>query len=475
MKKTPKLATFMALTLLGGCIPSVGPVAIENNTPFPGLANLLAALPPNGSLNIFVAHGINEESDDYEKPLQSSIANNLNLGTPDDLKQMYLGISQPDIELDGASVWPTYPGYSWECTGGAKLDTCEAPYLDVRIYHTKDNKEVAFYSLNYWGMLVWLKCSQLVPVDTKLTGDLTAFGTGNAAYCNTRFSGRPGFQPIPTQAVSNAPVILDHVIKNDILSWGFADAVIAISGYRQVLHQAVQKALEIESVDVGARQIFKQAHRLRPTMEQEAADRLTYKDAFLHPTVPQAYAIITESLGSYVVLDTLAWAAPQDTAGAEGASIICRASQIHMLANQVSLLRLSRTRAVLPSKTTADGDIRGQGSAPADPTNCTSEYGPPYIMGYHDPSDLLTFYLPHPPPGARHSFEAQLDARMINVVAPFAQQVIPFVLVNPTEAHTEGQEIDPRIQAMVSFGSDGHQPNQQPTAFDGTPPRPASR
>jgi hypothetical protein len=85
--------------------------------------------------------------------------------------------------------------------------------------------------------------------------------------------------------------------------------------------------------------------------------------------------------------------------------------------------------------------------------------GSRFVAGYHDPSDLLTFYVP--PPGQQPAYVQQLRAKNINVVVPFAPVIIPGVLADPIQAHVDGQEIDQRIQDMVSFGSDGTSPNDR--------------
>jgi hypothetical protein len=454
----------LALFALTGCFPEIGPVAVEANHPFPGLANLLKSVPNGGSLNIFITHGMSTKADESEANLRASIAQNLILVPIGQQEQQNLIQQYPDIQLDGLSVWPAgYSNDEWNCTDRRpdNLQKCDGPYLDINRYETADlKKHVVFYSLNYWGLFVWLKCSQLVSADTHLIGDLP-FDQGNAAYCNQRFAKRPGFAPIATGAVSNQAVIIDHVIKNDIMDWGFADAVIAISRYRAVLHRAVYAGLEAEATYVAKRCC----------------------------ATNQRYAIITESLGSYVLLDALG-AATRGNDGLAALVAACRASQIHMLANQVALLRLSRTR-ILPEKGSpleADEALRAQMTLPPNPppTSCGEALpaGPvvgdddedgrhrPYVVGYHDPSDLLTFYLYHPAPGATHSFELQLDSKMINVVAPYAPEWIPFALADPTQAHTAGQDTDPRIQAMVSFGSNGSEPNAKWTAYPGPPPAP---
>jgi hypothetical protein len=450
----------IVLVGLSGCISESGPLAVDHNRPFPGLDNLLSSLPAGGSLNIFVTHGMSTKADESEANLRQSIQQRLGLTPVGATTQLNLMSTPPDVWLDGALVWPKdYTG--WHCPENDPkhpLQDCDAPYIDISTYTAPAGKQVVFYSLNYWGVLVWLKCSQLVSADTRLTGDLTIFGQGNAQYCNSRFQGRPNF-PVPTNAVSSSALILDHVIKNDILDWGFGDAVIAMSGYRAVLHQAVHAALEAEKTDVIARFRVTHPNVQLFTPQQEHVGARILDEATLTQT--QAYAIITESLGSYVLLDALAWATLHNLE-VDGESIICGAAQIHMLANQISLLRLSRTRVeALPGAKVGE-DKPGQGSAPASIVNCPGfpMRPSPYVVGYHDPSDLLTFYVVHPPKNARYSFESQLNTHVINVVAPFAQEDVPFILADPVQAHAGGQEVDERIENMISFGYNGYEANK---------------
>jgi len=249
--------------------------------------------------------------------------------------------------------------------------------------------------------------------------------------------------------------------------------VIAISGYRALLHQAVYKGLEEETNDVIER--YRKHHReFDPAaLAQRPAGTSALDDARVRST--QQYAIITESLGSYVLLDALA-AAGTPNNGIVAHQIACRASQIHMLANQVAMLRLSRTRVRAAPDTPLAQDEALLGPSPTQPKNCSNDASPrPYVVGYHDPSDLLTFYLFHPPAGAPYSFETQLNTTMINVVAPFAPEIVPFVLADPDQAHVSGQETDRRIQNMVSFGSNGSEPSEALAPDPGPAPAPTRR
>jgi hypothetical protein len=438
-----KIRFLLPLLVLAACV-STGPVAIENHQPFPGLANALADLPAGGTLHVFLIHGMRTEQDESEPNLRASIQARLGL-TEIETHQQALPMPRPEITLDGHSLWPSQN--TWSC--GAPLQNCDAPYLDIATYSAPGGKEAVFYSLNYWGVLVWIKCKELVTLDTKLTGDFNFSHLGNAEYCNQRFAARDGF-PIGTEPVSSAPALVDHALKNLILDWGFGDAVIVMSGYEAVLREAVREGLDAEAREVVRRSLAR-GGTPRPVVSSDLAT------AFDDPRKQQAqaYAIVSESLGSYVVLDTLERASPQELQSG-GQSILCRVTQVHMLANQISLLRISRIRARLAGSQMESEQEVPSANAAAGP--CPNQSMPRSVVAYHDPSDLLTFYTKHGTTG-RLPYETRLNTETINVVAPFAPLIIPGILADPVQAHTAGQETDARIQDMVAFGSSGVEPN----------------
>jgi hypothetical protein len=437
-----KINFLLPLLALAACV-STGPIAVENRKPFPGLANSLADLPAGGALHVFLIHGMRTEQDESEPNLRASIQARLGL-TEIETHQQALPMPRPEVTLDGHSLWPSQN--TWSC--GAPLQSCDAPYLDIATYSAPGDKEVVFYSLNYWGVLVWIKCKELVTPDTKLTGDFNLFHLGNAEYCNQRFAARDGF-PIGTEPVSSSPVLVDHAIKNLILDWGFGDAVIVMSGYEAVLREAVREGLDAEAQEVATRSLARD-RTPGPVVRSALAA------AFDDPRRQQspAYAIVSESLGSYVVLDTLEHATPQELRSG-GQSILCRVTQVHMLANQISLLRMSRIRARLAGSEVESEQQVPNPNAAAGP--CPNQM-PRYVVAYHDPSDLLTFYNQHRTTG-RLPYETRLNTNTINVVAPFAPLIIPGILADPVHAHAAGQETDARIQDMVAFGSNGEEPN----------------
>ena len=431
---------FFGLVLIAGACTETGPVAIRGPDPqqqpsqnaFPGLANALADVPSGGSLNVFVIHGMRTSADESEPNLRDSIAKRLGL-TLEATRQQVLPMARPEVTLHRQSLWAgraadgTWsPCAKQDQPGG--LANCDAPYLDINTYNAPYDRKVVFYSLNYWGTLVWIKCTQMVAPDTELTGDFTLLGLGNAEYCNHRFGLASGIAPGAT-AASSSPELLDHAIKNLIMIWGFGDAAIVMSGYEKVLREEVRLGLAAERDDVARRM------------------HAAFGDAYKQQS--QRYAMISESLGSYILMDTLGYASDNDL------YILCRASQVHMLANQISLLRLSQIRAALPLTGGVETPETANDVAPHRP--CWGSPGSRAVVAYHDPSDLLTFYVP--PPGLQPAYVQQLQAKDINVVVPFAPVYVPGVLADPVQAHSSGQETDQRIQDMIAYGSNGTSPN----------------
>ena len=175
------------------------------------------------------------------------------------------------------------------------------------------------------------------------------------------------------------------------------------------------------------------------------------------------FALVTESLGGYVAFDALTSDASGDLGASDNplihdlaplsATVLCRSVQAHLLANQIDLLSISD---ISVADAAADNSLGTTGLAEtcakitarlARPNGGVGAARPVWtglrIVAYHDPNDQLTFYNRHGP-----NFE------VTNVVAPFANTWIPFLVVDPLGAHV-GQETDKRILDMVAFGSDG--------------------
>ena len=152
--------------------------------------------------------------------------------------------------------------------------------------------------------------------------------------------------------------------------------------------------------------------------------------------------------------------------------VVCGASQVHMFANQLALLRLSELNVTGPN-----GVDLTKGGTPAAAINPSEQhrshffrgcdpqsgggasklagaFGAQQVVAYHDPNDLLTYYTSDQPGDT-----GDKNLNTTNVVSPFATIWVPFLLVDPIGAHT-GHGKQKLIMDMVVCG---RQPGQTPS------------
>ena len=420
----------LILAMLAGCA-TTGPIAVENQQPFDGLQHLLLHdVPPDGGLNIFFVHGMRADADAPQTAIRAQIAQRLNLTLlANDAPVALLGDKAPPVMLDGRPLWTDQ---QWNES---------RPYLDIARYAGPGGRRVNIYSLNYWPPLVFIKCTALVAADSHLTGP-----SDISNYCRDRER-----TVVADAPASNEPAWGNKMLKTQLMIWGFGDAAVVMSPFKRVIRAATREALAREMIDLVSHS--------GPRAQFSGAEISGEFNALAN----QRFALVTESLGGYVAFDALTSDASGDLGASDNplihelaplsATVLCRSVQAHLLANQIDLLSISD---ISVADAAADNSLGTTGLAEtcakitarlARPNGGVGAARPVWtglrIVAYHDPNDQLTFYNRHGP-----NFE------VTNVVAPFANTWIPFLVVDPLGAHV-GQETDKRILDMVAFGSDG--------------------
>jgi hypothetical protein len=251
-----------------------------------------------------------------------------------------------------------------------------------------------------------------------------------------------------------------------------ADAVIATSSFRTVLRQAVREAMTYALSETQWREV----------MDAAVSDDVNEMDLRRTQFWNTRFAFITESLGSYVVHDALLQSTSTTPAAVAERSalepdamarrkqaiapriVVCGASQVHMFANQLALLRLSELNV---AKVNAQ-DLSGSGASaaaaasvergrshffrgcprPSEEATAGSHgaYGAQQVVAYHDPNDLLTYYASDQPGDT-----GSANLNTTNVVSPFAKVWVPFLVADPIGAHTD-QANQKVIMDMVVCG-----------------------
>lgn len=443
--------------LLTGCASS-GPLGVDPDREFAGLSAIVKDVPDGGSVDIFLVHGMRADGPPPSYPIEiSQIKNRLSLVADQTDPAIELVPVAPTVTMDGVTI---FDAHNWDSV---------RPQLTIQHFHTAtSNKKVNFYRFEYWKPLAYIKCLYIVAPDTRLEGS-----SARSSFCDQHYRTTEGAR------LSSSPEMGNSGIKIEIMEWGLADAVIATSSFRSVLRQAVREAM---------------AHALSDAQGREGsgapAVNLVGSTDIATEFNNTRFAFISESLGSYVVHDALLQSisttpaaraereAFQPNALARSREsiapkiVVCGASQVHMFANQLALLRLSElnvaglsgiasTEAGPPAAATSPSekhrshffkgcDPQSDGGASKSP----GSFGAQQVVAYHDPNDLLTYYTSDQPADT-----GDKNLNTTNVVSPFATIWVPFLLADPIGAHT-GHGKQKLIMDMVVCG---RQPGKTPS------------
>lgn len=465
----PVRRTFVQLSLIllaSACVAS-GPVRVApEGARFDGIRDVFEERDESGQrvvahLNVFIVHGMRasapqfvddggdcsdtessprQESDEaaaIEADVRREVVGRLALD-PTPIRRCTIILmrdAMPDVRIAGRPVW-------------SELDEWrrDAPFLEVAEHEASDGRLVRFYGFNYWGMLVRIKCAELVMLDSALVGESDA-----SRFCAARYGSEA------LERLSSEPLSINRMLKADLVTWGFADAILASSDLERIIRTALRQAMLVQLQDATR---SRNGNAAAPPLPQVNED----VPAFLASVADQRWVVVTKSLGSWLTLGALTsesdYRAPGQTTALDrrldsaAFATICGSNQIHMLANQVALLRLSEIT------------VREGNEAPEPPSDAAARdpalnlqrvcqegsLRPLQVVAYHDPNDLLTFMLPEPRAGVQGALEpGTRSVSFTNVVAPFAPVIVPFFVANPAEAH-DGQKLNPRIMNMVVDG-----------------------
>ncbi len=165
------------------------------------------------------------------------------------------------------------------------------------------------------------------------------------------------------------------------------------------------------------------------------------------------YAVVTHSLGSRIIIDTLQWLAETVLERARADPKMAELSKvfqnkklyIFMLANQLPLLELGREPAAVREKIDAyckaGGEFYDQ-----------RMFRELVIQAFSDPNDVLSYALP--PKFAHTYLDSRLCPRVTNIILNIAHPTSMFGLTdfaNPLEAHV-GYDHDERVIALMAHG-----------------------
>jgi hypothetical protein len=344
-----------------------------------------------------------------------------------------IGEYPEDAAVVDQKIWPTDAAWS-----------ASRPFVDRFVYVSSSGKQIVVDEVNWWPLLFPLKCRFLLLPDANLSGaDLTDLGLCakgddpfyawiDSAQLDSIKSSRPA---------SGGGALINAALKQQIMNWGLSDAVMAVGPlqkyFRRAMNAAFDYAAQYDGKSVGE----------------------------------QDFAVISESLGSFVVLD--AFATPEASFVSANKSIKPASSGVHdvltqtfylyFFANQFAMLELARIEglghatmatAAITSSPQASASLQASVSPQASSSSASPlralrswaleksqrpnrpelERAGKYaqIIAFSDPSDMLTFNVP-----------AIANSKVVNVYDRNSFRWFGLI-ENPSKAHT-GHSSNPDV------------------------------
>jgi hypothetical protein len=267
-----------------------------------------------------------------------------------------LGARPARAMIGSAPIWPSDAAWA-----------ASRPFVDRYQLNLRGGAIVIVDEVNWWPLLFPIKCRFLVLPEHDLSGNEPSHlrlcagrgPAGEAGLFHPWLSAQELDQALDTDPRSGGGARVNSTIKRQIFNWGLADAVIALGPMRHYLNRTMQSAFALAA---------------EGTVASTARD----------------HVLITESLGSFVVLDALS----ADTPAVE--SYLAGSRIIYFFANQFALLEFARI-ANLPDGTATPA--AGPEPSPLEQLQTLARTETPgrrrlQIVALSDPSDMLTYRVP---------------------------------------------------------------------------------
>lgn len=372
------------------------------------LGALVAEATPDKPIHIIFVHGIRANGRGTASQFVTNLCEEMKsicqgvtgpaAGAP---KRLDIGDYPKDAQHVERRIWATQK--EWDAS---------RPFVDRYQLALSGGRRIVVDEVNWWPLLFPLKCRFLVEEDRNLSGkdkkrDQICRNI-DSAKDPSRYDWLENYRPAPGTA-AKGQYFGNRALKQEILNWGLSDAVVALGPVRAYTRLAMQASFQ----------------------EAAQVDGKAPED--------QTLVLVTESLGSFVVMDALRHAPPASAL----TEVVGRSDYLYFFANQFALLELGRIGGVEPSIEAGEPEpsaligARREGPASAAPQDAKSllqnwaDQAQPslrserQIIAFSDPNDALTFLVP------------PLDGvTVVNVQVKNGGWFIPFLLTDPAAAHT---------------------------------------
>ena len=307
-----------------------------------------------------------------------------------------------------------------------------APFVDHYKLVRRDGTFIYVDEINWWPLIMSAKCRLIVDAEIALVDR----DKKHVATCTAKTVEEGPNDPDPNHQHRYKsfawitddqkhdpswpePAVINRSLKQNILDWGFADAILAVGPMRRYLIEGIREVV-LESL--------RQAEQ-----NQEK-----------NPEKKPEFVVVSHSLGSYLMFSELDLQDdPQEANHPEWKTdferLLGKTSQAYFMANQVRLLELANL------DDTKNGNLLEHLKTWADARR-NAHQPTPQIVAWSDPDDLLTWKVPdleQDVPGTNGEYVTVQNRPAQNAWRWF------WLLESPTSAHTKYDQNKSVLRMMV--------------------------
>ena len=364
-------------------------------------------------VNVLYLHGIGHTEDRTADALGADfldgIARAYDLDAGDGVVSALCGENPDHVFLDAPRPVPLRT-----VLPDSQLQVSRLACMDKQVLDVDDTLEVVLYRV-FWDNIFWdaLQYPHVGQDDARGTSD----------------------------TVANLRRKYNRQLKDDLVNYGFSDAVMYLGEAGQLIREAVRGAMCVAATDAAG-----EPFAVSAIVKTDAACAAA---AAAMPDAP--FAFVTESLGSKVMFDIM-----RDVGSDRVATVHDRmvaGSNTYMLANQIALFGLSDLGRPQPRMEEMDT-------------------GRPTLVAFSEINDFLSYeivpfvehlyrnsYRPGGvpaslPPAKREALEAEFGFSVVDVRTRFADRIIPVVgsFADPKDAHS-GHAREPELMKLLLCGA----------------------
>jgi len=438
----------LCLMYLSACASSKIPLSVlqinsldttERNTgSFKGLEFL--ADPIQGQVknrvNILYLHGIGYTEDSTADQLAGEflggIANAYDLDETDGLVTTLCG-SDASSEINAAKphiyVRADSPRTYETVIPGSQLRLTDLVCMDKQVLNIGESLEFVLYRI-FWDNIFW---------------DSLQFA--HVGQDDDRGS---------SQEIAQQRRKYNRILKDDLVNYGFSDAVMYLGNAGIEIRSAVKGAMCSAALDASGLSFAEQGDDTKRLAAGRACDKATNTRLEMNQ-----FAFVTESLGSKIMFDVMREAMTDNRTTIHDDMI--RNSETYMLANQLALLSLS--------------DI---GTTPTKKANLYSDSERPRIIAMSEINDFLSYelipfyeqlykrsirqdvsYNSALTVNRRRKLIDEIGFNIVDMRLEFADKIIPFVdsFANPKDAHS-GHAGEAELMKYILCGAENGERRQ---------------